>query len=284
MSLRSCAVVAGFSVLAAGVAQAALTHRYSFDSSYTSGPDTFTPDSIGGQDAQLLDGANVVTNHPQAGSVLKMPGDTNFGAKASIPTAAMSGYTSFTVEGWFFFDRYDFYNGERRLFQLAGTNNSFEATMFGGAGSGGGFGDWWQHTRIDYPNGSGGWDKAYYQHNGLGNVADGNVYYFAASVDTVANTLTYGLMNGANPQFVTVAIPANVDFSFIGSTGIYVGGADWGSALLGGVSEFRIYDSPLTASQMQANALLGPNVIPEPATLGLVGLSGAAVLRRRRHA
>ena len=60
--------------------------------------------------------------------------------------------------------------------------------------------------------------------------------------------------------------------------------------MAGSVYDFRIYDNTLSASQVAALYALGPDatnediiaVIPEPASLLLLGLGGLVSLRKRK--
>jgi len=58
---------------------------------------------------------------------------------------------------------------------------------------------------------------------------------------------------------------------------LYMGGDAGGERWYGLLSDVRIFDQALTNSEVTA-------IVPEPATIALLGLGGIAILRRRRHA
>lgn len=64
----------------------------------------------------------------------------------------------------------------------------------------------------------------------------------------------------------------------------WLGRSQWSSDPFfnGSINEFRIYDAALTASEVSANFAAGPGVVPEPSAFGAVALAGAALVRRRR--
>ncbi len=105
-----------------------------------------------------------------------------------------------------------------------------------------------------------------YDHDGgSGGDARGQIY-----VDGVAQS--FGLANFVNPfNFTTERLVS------IGAQSSPLGYRPIGGA----IDSVKIYDEVLSASQVAdaANAAL----IPEPATLGLLGLAGAAFLMRRRR-
>jgi hypothetical protein len=53
--------------------------------------------------------------------------------------------------------------------------------------------------------------------------------------------------------------------------------------LNGSIDEFRIYNSALSATQVATDFRLGPDALPEPATLSLIALGGLAMAARRRR-
>ena len=88
----------------------------------------------------------------------------------------------------------------------------------------------------------------------------------------------------------TAAMAANLDLkTFLradntgGDNNIWVGRSQWPDSLLAAsVNELRIYNSALTAAQALTDFQLGPNAIPEPgsATLLMVAMGGFIVRRR----
>jgi PEP-CTERM motif len=51
----------------------------------------------------------------------------------------------------------------------------------------------------------------------------------------------------------------------------------------GQIDDFRIYDSLLSPSDTEAIRVADGGLVPEPASLGLIGVSALAMLRRRKH-
>lgn len=102
--------------------------------------------------------------------------------------------------------------------------------------------------------------------------------HIAATYDIANNDIVI-YKNGeivANGQDQTFSAPSieNLDSLFVGIGANNNGGGEW---LHGLIDDLRVYDGLLTQAEIQALAL-----VPEPASLGLLGLGGLLALRRRR--
>lgn len=111
----------------------------------------------------------------------------------------------------------------------------------------------------------------------------GQEVQFVAVFDQAANSARY-YIDGTLVD--TVALDGfNLDN--LGDDNNWLGRSKFAAdALLSGsINEFRIYNQALTDAQVFGNFLAGPdnlNLVPEPGSLGLLGLGGALLLRRRR--
>ena len=112
----------------------------------------------------------------------------------------------------------------------------------------------------------------------------GTEVHFAAIYDSVANQLTL-YTSIAAPVTVT---PSNA-FTLAGlaTSPVNYLGRDFFTTTFsdpiykGKINEVRIWDGVLTANEFNTHTQLGPDVVPEPVSLCLLGLGGLALLRRR---
>jgi hypothetical protein len=68
-------------------------------------------------------------------------------------------------------------------------------------------------------------------------------------------------------------------------TNLYLGQSPFtaDNSTSGAIDEFRIYSDARSASDIAADFALGPNLIPEPASVGALALLGGFTRARRRR-
>ncbi len=266
-------IIATSTALLAADADAALVHRYSFDD---------LNDSVGDKNLTLVGGATL-----SGGAMVNADNLSAATRGAQLPTDTLTGFTSVTFEGWFGFHDGDNNQG-RRVFYFGGSpgNESIEGGIFNPGNVSGV--DWWRLAFVDYQNNAqNGWDSLRIQHNGLGALgANNNFHYMAVTIDDAADTIT--LYFGKNDGAGGYTFFSNVRTGWTGSlatilpTANYIGTASWGGHLNGKVDEFRIYNQALSLQDIQASLAAGPNtIVPEPASLALLGLGGLLMLPGR---
>ncbi len=280
--MRSFIYLSALVLALAASAQAALTHRYSFTADAT--------DSVGTANATLVNGATA------GGGLLNFnnpafPGSNVPRGYLEIPVTAVPTTGSMTIEQWFTFGGSGFFT---EAWTLTDHNNGANQP---GASSG----QYLAHTISNPqggPNPSAGGSSLVQTLAGYGGGAetrafsttpgqfgfanggyldDGRNYMCSAVLDGTAGTLSYyinGLLQSTIP-----AVPLN-SYTF---TNFYLGRSPFAgdNYVSGTVDEFRVYSHALTTDAIAADFAAGPNVIPEPTSLAVIGLAGRALRRRR---
>jgi hypothetical protein len=239
LNLLGVALLAG----ATGVppANAALTHEYSFNDAISS---TNAVDSVGGATGDLYPGAY----YPADGTVY-LDGNSGF---VYLPDDIISNYTSVTFEAWTMPASNPTWS---RLFDF-GTNQGGKGT--GGTGGTGGNG--LTFTFLTLADGSGLFNGTLAPGQTITGPqpVPGQYHHLVFTIDAVAQTAAL-YDNGAMVSFARnfTATPQAVGHTF----NDYIGRSQFGDPYyIGSIDEFRIYDSPLTPSQVEANYEAGANV------------------------
>jgi hypothetical protein len=264
-----------------------LTHRYSFN-------DGTANDSIGSAHASLLAGATVSGGKLQLASSGFQP---HGGPHANINPSVLPATGNMTIEMWFTFTGSGFFTES-----WAFSNNNNETNPPGETS-----GQYLMHT-ISNPQGGptpagggssiaqtlagyggGAETRAFGTTTGIGAggggyLDDGGTYMAAAVIDGSAATLSYYVFrvsDGAGGlQSSIPAIPLS-SYSF---TNLYLGQSPFtaDNSTSGAIDEFRIYTEARSPVEIAADFALGPNVIPEPATLALGAMGMLSLVRRPR--
>lgn len=222
-------------------AKADLKHRYSFDDSTTS---TNAIDSVGAATGNLYPGAAYMGD-----GTLFLDGISGF---VYLPDDIVSNYTSFTFEVWTTPTSNPTW---ARLFDF-GCNQGGPGT--GGAGGTGGNGTVW--TYLCFNDGSGAYhgDVAGLKGESIirGPTPAAGVYHHVVfTVDAVAQTASL-YDNGVMVSYMTGFnnTPESMGHTF----NDYIGRSNWPDPYYNGtIDEFRIYNSPMTPAQVEANFEVG---------------------------
>ena len=267
-------------------AQAQLSHRYSFA--------TDASDSVGGANGTLMNIATVSGGQLQFNNPNFSP-SSFAGGYLSLPVNILPNSGSVTIEQWFTFTGSGFFTEAYTFSDRNGGANPPGATV----------GQYLMHT-ISAPQGgpvpSGGGSHvgqalagyttesdAFGTTPGLGFAGggyldDGGTYMAATVIDGTAGTLSYYVFRVSDGlgglQQTIAAIPlSSYTFTdaFLGRSAFNAD--NWTS---GSVDEFRIYNNAKTSGDIFADFVAGPNQVPEPSSLALLGTGGIALLLRRR--
>jgi len=219
------------------VANADLTHRYSFNDSVTS---TNAIDTVGGATGNLYPGAS----YPGDGTVL-LDGVSGF---VYLPNDIISNYTSFAVEAWATPTANPTW---ARLFDF-GVNQGGPGT--GGAGGTGGNGLTWTYVCLSDGTGllrgdlnSSGGESIIYGPS----PAAGAYHHIVLTEDAVAHTAAL-YDNGVQVSFEAnfTITPEAVGHTF----NDYIGRSQWPDPYFtGSIDEFRIYNNYQSPSQVEAD-------------------------------
>lgn len=257
---------------------AELLHRYDFEID--------AGDSIGAADGTVYGSASVTGGGLYSGGD-RINGSLSGGVPqngAALPALAVDGITgAFTIECWL---KAPFGGGYTTAFSFSdGTTSNY---VLGTPARG----NWPYASSIAVIGGGTGLPEQlatgrYFDTDELLQML---VTYDGTTLTYYQNTSTdYAGFNSANSLSASINVPG-LNLSTLTQIGIN-GGAPWpDNSMNGSVYDFRIYDNAVSAGQVAALYALGSNaanediiaVIPEPATLALLGLGALVSLRKRK--
>jgi len=239
--------------------QTGLIHRWTFDSS----PDGVTiPDVVGGADATLKNGtgnATIAGGQADLGNTgSQNSNNAAAGDYIDLPNGLISPLTQMTIECWTTWDGTDAV--WQRIYDM-GTANGGEDVSNGG-----------DQVSYFYVTPDSGSRSLLLEYRRLG------VQYNMPMVDSgkmtagqeVLITQVHDDLAGIVKLFINGTIigayKAPVMLNEIIDNNLWLGRSQWGDPLYcGSYNELRIYDTALSAAEIAANYLAGPDVIAEPA-------------------
>ena len=273
-------------------------NRWSFDTAAGGAADgAVVSDSIGGAHGTIR-GAGA----SWSGTDVVLPGgSSDSAAYVDLPNGLISGKTAVTFEGWYTVNGggnwarvFDFGstqpgggNGE-----ITGPGNTNGGGAEGldyiilSASRGGNYGD----QRIEWRDIDPGTpDTGNWNFDSSRPTVFGEQIHFAVSVDSDVAAPDSIVNYWRNGEHILVdAVAPNKQLSNVNDVNNWLGRSTWlGDANLNGsYNEFRIYDRALTDQDVQESLARGPDIIPEPASLGLAAVAFGLLLpfaRRRRR-
>ncbi len=244
--------------VAQGVTEDNLVNRYSF----TDG-DVGAVDSVGGKDG-TLEGTAVIS-----GNQMVLDG----GGTALLPSDVLDpALESVTIEAWF----------------QIGTVSSWQRVWDFGDTSGNDGGNTFYYVATSGPGDS----RLCIGTNGFPSWQTGEDIITAPIIAVDTPTHIVSVYDSAGPELrlyqdgaLVASGATTMPLSGVARVNAYVGDSSYplDPSLTGSVDEFRIWNAAFTEADALASYTGGPGVvIPEPATIALLGLGGLALLRRKR--
>ncbi len=241
--------------------QVGLIHRYSFTDDAS--------DSVGGADGVLVNNttaAAFIDGQAVMGNDGTQSNDSDTGDYIDLPNGLISSLSQMTVQVWATYTDESLAIWSRVL--SFGIADSGEDVSGGGGSS--------TYLTIQ-PNRNGNIAGFEYRNNGAVNEAtlDDRVplheeIQYTLIHDDLAGTIKFYL-NGV----VQVGIPTNVTLKEFNDINVWLGRGQWNDPLfVGSFNECRLYDTALTAEEIAASYLAGPDALPgepEPCDLVLAG-------------
>jgi hypothetical protein len=294
LTVTTCAIVAAGGILLSSPAHAALRHRYSFNEGTTGNASGRTIiDSVSGANG-IVRGAGSSAN---ATHLILPGGSSTTQAYVDLPNGIISALTDATFEAWYIIDATAAWS---RIFDFGSTTGG-ELTSPGGGGEGLDYimyapmrGIVIDNQRLEArnndplfgPGGSAGTLGAITTIDPEHNHVLDNVQHHVAVVfdadggnDPGEATITLYIDGALPPGAANNPAETMVQLGNLNDVNNWLGRSNWtGDANFDGLlNEFRIHDTPLSQSQVDASFDAGPNVVPD---FGVVSLEVNTVTGR----
>ena len=232
-----------------------LKHRYSF-----TGSNTTATDSVGGLDGSLLNGAT------QSGGVVTLSGGTT-DQYVNLPSGVLFGLTAVTIEAWASWTGgtsnwqrlFDFGQSDGTSGEQGGTNSTSPYLFFTPRAQA------TENTNCNNPTASrprvaitsSGPANEYCAFGGAA-FPDGTMTHVAVTID--ASTMALYINGSPEGAPVSVGTPLSVVSGYFAWLGRSLFSSD--TEFAGTISEFRIYPTARSASQISASSSAGPDNVP----------------------